>query len=144
MDTTKNNQTGYCILVASDHASDFSYSTALKSVGVEIPVFTFDEGDHLINFLKENKKNSNAQTPLLIISSLNSEGSSTMTMLQRIKGHPDFSEIPFIVLSADQTIHDIRNYYHLGASSFLPKPQTAEEMEVIANGIKIFWIDGLV
>ncbi|MGZ3883752.1 MAG: hypothetical protein ACXVPD_06020, partial [Bacteroidia bacterium] len=83
-------------------------------------------------------------TPLLIISSLDNPEQSSKTMLQRIKGHPDFSEIPFIVLSSDQTIHDIKNYYHLGASSFLPKPKDPAEMEVIANGIKLFWIDGFV
>jgi DNA-binding NtrC family response regulator len=131
-----------CILIADDdHEHLLLFSKALKSAGIEHPLIGFNTGDQLIRFLNENKSKPDGQAPLLIISGINSQNKNSKDILKGVRAHPDFYAIPFIVLSARHNIHDIKEYYQLGASSFLPKPNDQDEMQVIANGIKLFWID---
>jgi CheY-like chemotaxis protein len=49
-------------------------------------------------------------------------------VLEHIRGHPEWSIIPMVVLSASQDTDDIQRAYQLGANSYLLKPQGYEEL----------------
>jgi two-component system sensor histidine kinase/response regulator len=78
-------------------------------------------GEAVLDILEEAK-------PDLIISDINMPGMDGFELCQRVRAQVEFSQTPFIFLSARSRRADVRRGMGLGADDYLTKPFEAEEL----------------
>jgi CheY-like chemotaxis protein len=66
--------------------------------------------------------------PDIIISDVLMPGMNGIELVQLIRKHPLYRNIPIILLSAKTTDHDIQNGRNAGANMYLKKPFDADEL----------------
>lgn len=70
----------------------------------------------------------------LIVTDVNMPDVSGIELTKFVRGNPKYKEIPVVVISTDSASKDLQRAREAGASDFLAKPFTAEELlEVIAR-----------
>lgn len=67
-------------------------------------------------------------TPDLILTDVMMPDVDGLSMIRRLRSHPELSEIPTIVLSAKSEPEDLHAAFEAGADACLPKPFTAQEL----------------
>lgn len=82
-----------------------------------------------INLMKSDEK-----PPDLILSDMYMPGKNGIQLFSELRSQASWSEIPFILLSADYREEDIREGIRLGADNFLRKPIEMEELRAIIEG----------
>ena len=60
--------------------------------------------------------------------------------LREIKSDPELCCIPIIILTTSKEAEDITGCYELGASTFICKPQTYDELQRIADAFCHYWM----
>ena len=63
-------------------------------------------------------------------------------MLLEIKEAPAFRDIPVIIFTTSRSPEDVRQMYELGASSFITKPSSFDQLVEVARYIGRHWMDG--
>lgn len=138
--TSGSNSTPTCIIIVDDDTDDlFFLAHALKAAGVLCQIYTFENGKKALQHLSE--KHAGHPRPAVIIADLNMPLMNGKELLKAVKKDPEINEIPFIIFSTSSAKSDIDECYELGADSYLVKPHSIEDLEIIANGIKAIWID---
>jgi CheY-like chemotaxis protein len=89
-------------------------------------VFRAHSVPQAISYLQANR-------PDLILVDIMMPGVDGITMIRNIKSTPEWAEIPTIVLSAKTGQQDRQEAYEAGASAFLAKPFTANELHGIVE-----------
>ncbi len=74
-----------------------------------------------------------ANRPNLILADIMMPGVDGLTMIRNIKSTPELSDIPTIVLSAKSGQQDRQEAYEAGATAFLAKPFTANELHEVVE-----------
>src|ERR1700737_751898 len=90
--------------------------------------------------LLENLYSDDSDYPGLILLDLNMPGMLGLQALKEIRGNKKFSQIPIIVLTTSTLEQDRRISYELGASCFLKKPDSFNELIDITNSIVKLWL----
>jgi DNA-binding response OmpR family regulator len=90
--------------------------------------------------LLENLYSDDSDYPGLILLDLNMPGMLGLQALKEIRGNKKFSQIPIIVLTTSTLEQDRRISYELGASCFLKKPDSFNELIDITNSIIKIWL----
>ena len=90
--------------------------------------------------LLENLYSDDSDYPGLILLDLNMPGMLGLQALKEIRGNKKFSQIPIIVLTTSTLEQDRRISYELGASCFLKKPDSFNELIDITNSIIKLWL----
>jgi CheY-like chemotaxis protein len=67
-------------------------------------------------------------TPDLILTDVMMPDVDGLSMIRRLRSHPELSEIPTIVLSAKSEPEDLHAAFEAGADACLPKPFSAQEL----------------
>ncbi len=80
------------------------------------------------SYLEETK-------PDLIVADIMMPGVDGLTMIRQIKSKPELSDIPTVVLSALASEHDKEAALEAGATAFLAKPFTANELKDVIEPI---------
>ncbi len=129
------------ILMADDDEDDSLFMiAAFKAVGLIGAIKRVSNGIELIVQLKELIGN-NAALPALIILDLNMPQKDGKDVLKIIKSDDRLKQIPIIIYSTSGTKADILEGYKLGCNGYIVKPSNYNEIEKIAEKIKIFFID---
>jgi len=66
-------------------------------------------------------------------------GTDGFQVLQWLRDHPPFDQIPVIVFSGSDQPVDINRALDLGAARYLVKPQKMSDMVQLVRGIEKFW-----
>jgi CheY-like chemotaxis protein len=123
------------ILVVEDNAGDiFLIKEGFHGIGAAFDVHVVKDGLGAIDFVEHGKPR-----PDLVILDLNIPGLSGHEVLRRLKSNPEFMEIPVVVFSSSNSVHDIRTSYKLRANSYVKKPSDLDEFFAAIAAIENFW-----
>jgi CheY-like chemotaxis protein len=132
------------IMVVEDDANDqVLIERAFRKIGVTDPIQVVGSGSEAIAYMMGEGKYSDRQKyayPTFIITDLKMPDGDGFTVLEFLKGNPQWKVIPTIVLSASADLDDIKKSYMLGASSYHVKPQSHEELRHQLRVINDYWM----
>ena len=78
-------------------------------------------------------------TPAVILLDLNMPRVDGLTVLKTLKTHPEFKNIPVVVLTTSKEDRDISKAYELGVNSYIVKPVDFDNFMEVAQQIELYW-----
>ncbi len=135
-------ETNSCILIADDDMDDqYMIKQAFSSIHLNENVHTVNDGVELLDYLhkKGKYKGANILVPKVILLDLNMPKKDGRECLKEIKTNPKFSKIPVIIYSTSSNPDDISYAYEMGASSYITKPYSYQELVKIMDVFKQYW-----
>ena len=134
----------FTILMADDDADDYCLlREAFTEKGVPGQLRLVSDGAELMDYLLHRGKFaeiSEAPKPQLILLDLNMPRVSGREALMEIKAMEKIREIPIIIFTTSRDSEDIYQSYQAGANSYIPKPQTFEELLDIVDSLDSYWM----
>lgn len=123
------------ILYADDDIDDKAWvSEACKEVDCSFQFRFVDNGREVVDYLTKNSKD----LPALVVLDLNMPEMDGRQTLQFIKNHPDFKNIPVIIVTTSASKLDKDICKRLGASLYLTKPDSHSEWQQIIRQLEPF------
>ncbi len=132
----------YCILIADDDNDDqYMIKQAFESINLNEHVRTVNDGVELLDYLHKRGKYKDAEvmSPKVILLDLNMPKKDGRECLREIKANPKLKKIPIVVYSTSGNPDDIEFAYELGASSYITKPYSYQELVKIMEVFKQYW-----
>jgi CheY-like chemotaxis protein len=144
INTNFENRENNTILLVEDDPNDvLLIKRAFLKSDTSNPIQVVDNGEEAIYYLaaRGNFKNRRQfPLPFLIILDLKLPRKSGHEVLEWIHRQPYLKRIPVIVLTSSQQSLDINRAYDLGANSYLVKPVTFDNLLVLINNVKNYWL----
>jgi CheY-like chemotaxis protein len=132
------------ILMADDDPDDFFLvRDAIKESGLPSDFQLVADGEELMDYLYRRGKFmnlENASLPCLILLDLNMPRKDGREALSEIKKDPRFRRIPIVVFTTSGSEDDIFCSYELGASSFITKPTSFDELVEVMRKLGDYWL----
>jgi Response regulator containing CheY-like receiver, AAA-type ATPase, and DNA-binding domains len=110
---------------------------AFVEVNPTIDCVFIENGDQLMETLANTEPEN---YPSLILLDLNMPGMLGLHALKEIRSNKNYSHIPTIILTTSTFAQDESSSYKLGASCFLRKPQSYNELVEISAAIVRLWL----
>jgi CheY-like chemotaxis protein len=135
------------MLLAEDDLDDrYLISEALDESGVENRLFIVENGEDLLDYLKNRGKYADTEKyprPGLILLDLNMPLLDGREALAEIKRDPDLRRIPIVVLTTSQKEEDIQETYAMGITGFITKPMTFSELVEVMRSVGNYWLQSV-
>jgi CheY-like chemotaxis protein len=132
------------ILIVDDDPNDQLFiQHALRAIGVTDPIQVVSDGVEAIAYMMgEGKFSDRAKFayPTFVITDLKMPNADGFAVLEFLKGNPEWSVIPTIVMSGSSDVDDIKKSYMLGASSYHIKPHSPQELRDQLGVINAYWM----
>ena len=112
---------------------------ALKSKGLKVDLYWAEDGDEAMNFLLRWDGYANSPTPNLILLDLNMPGKNGFEVLMDLKAHEDLRKIPVVILTSSRDQKNVSRGYNIGASSFMLKPLSFDQMANAMQSLCEYW-----
>ncbi len=142
MDERRKNLT---ILMADDDPDDrLMTKEAFEKNRLNNSLYFVEDGVELMDYLYRRGKYSELSDmplPGLILLDLNMPKKDGREALKEIKADPQLRHIPVVILTTSQAEEDIFTTYDLGASSFIRKPVSFEELVKIIKTFTEYWLE---
>lgn len=133
------------ILMADDDADDRQMAReALAESRLRNDLHCVEDGEELLDYLKRRGRYADPETcprPGLILLDLNMPKLDGREALKAIKEDPELRQIPVVVLTTSKTEEDIFRSYDLGASSFISKPVSFEQLVKVIAELGRYWLE---
>lgn len=128
------------ILLVEDNPGDVLLTQeAFADAAISNEIHVAYDGEEALAYLRKEGDNAQAKSPDLVLLDLNLPKKSGHDVLKDIKGDPELSHLPVIVLSSSRAETDVLKSYRLHASSYLAKPNDMSELSAIVGAIERFW-----
>jgi CheY-like chemotaxis protein len=128
--------------MADDDADDRMLAKeALEESRVLNELHFVEDGEELIEFLKQRGKYADAPRPGLILLDLNMPRKDGREALKEIKADSGLRRIPVVVMTTSKAEEDIFRSYDLGASSFITKPVTFDRLVELMRTLGHYWVE---
>ena len=141
--TTKPLPAPVPILLAEDDPEDREFAReALEAARLANPLYTVEDGQELIEYLRREGKYANAgeaPRPGLILLDLKMPRTGGLEALKEIKDDPKLRSIPVVVLTTSGADEDISRSYDLGVNSFIRKPITFDGLVEAVRSLGQYW-----
>lgn len=112
---------------------------AFSAAGVAVDLRLVESGRDLLDYLRRREPWTKALSPDLILLDLNMPGIDGREALAKIKGHPELKYFPVVVLTASRAEQDIADAYALGANTYVPKPESFDDLVSTIRALCEFW-----
>ncbi|WP_345247991.1 response regulator [Nibrella saemangeumensis] len=132
------------ILIADDDADDRMFlEQALRSIGYTQDIQFVEDGEQLMDYLKQQGSYSeaNAPWPNLIILDLNMPRKNGFQALEEIKADARLRRLPVVVMTTSSADEDVLRTYNLGVNSYITKPFNFNRLIEMMGALKTYWID---
>lgn len=132
----------FCILIADDDMDDqYMIKQAFASINLTENVQTVNDGVELLDYLHKRGKYKDVETlcPKIILLDLNMPKKDGRECLKEIKINAKFNRIPVVIYSTSSNPDDISYAYENGASSYITKPYSYQELIKIMDIFKQYW-----
>lgn len=127
------------ILLVEDGLVDASVTIgALKKGHVQHRMTLIRDGAEAMEFLRHDGKFARAPRPDLILLDLGLPKKDGREVLQEIKGDPDLSSIPVVIMTSSDDEEDRVQSEILGVDSFITKPVDMEKFITVVRQLKRF------
>lgn len=141
------NEKPITMLLAEDDFDDrYLISEALDESGVENQLFIVENGEDLIDYLKNRGKYDDREKyprPGLILLDLNMPLMDGREALAEIKKDPELRRIPIVVLTTSQKEEDIQDTYEMGITGFITKPMTFSGLVDVMRSVGNYWFQSV-
>lgn len=119
------------VLLIREAFADYKVGNVLSTVsdGVEAMRFVRGEGEY-----------AGRERPDLVLLDLNLPRKSGAEVLAEIKGDPELSTIPVIVLTTSEAEEDVMRSYKMHANAYITKPVDFDRFKQIVHQIDDFFI----
>ena len=132
------------ILVADDDADDrLMIKEALDEARLANGIEFVEDGVDLMDYLQRRGKfadRSGTSNPDLLLLDLNMPRKDGREALEEIRANPDLKRIPVIILTTSAAEEDIAKTYNLGASSFITKPVSFDDLVRTMKTMTDYWL----
>ena len=142
--SNEGQKSEHCILIADDdHDDQYMIKQAFNSINFNENVQTVSDGVELLDYLykKGKYKDLPAPTPKVILLDLNMPKKDGRECLKEIKMATDIKKIPIVIYSTSSNPDDINYAYANGASSYIIKPYSYQELVKIMDAFKHYWFN---
>lgn len=127
------------ILLVEDGLVDASVTIgALKKGHVQHRMTLIRDGAEAMEFLRQDGKFARAPRPDLILLDLGLPKKDGREVLQEIKGDPNLSGIPVVIMTSSDDEEDRMQSEMLGVDSFITKPVDMEKFISVVRQLKRF------
>jgi CheY-like chemotaxis protein len=127
------------ILLVEDNLMDIDLTLrAFKRRRLSNPVVVARDGQEALDYISRCEEGE--ITPLVVLLDLKLPKVDGLTVLQRLKSHENFNQIPVVVLTSSAENRDIQEAYRLGANSYIVKPIDFDKFVEVARQIEIYWM----
>ncbi len=128
----------HVLLVEDSEAGRRLMQEAFKIASFDGQLNITENGEELLQFLKQEEGFVNAQIPDLILLDLNLPGKSGFQVLDGIKKDKRFQNIPVIVLTGSSAASDIQTCAEFGCK-YLMKPSNFSELIALVKSLPDFF-----
>jgi len=101
---------------------------------------TVSDGVEAMRFVRGEGEYAGQERPDLVLLDLNLPRKSGVEVLAEIKGDPDLSTIPVIVLTTSEAEEDVMRSYRMHANAYIAKPVDFDRFKQIVHQIDDFFI----
>jgi CheY-like chemotaxis protein len=98
------------------------------------------DGVEAMEFVRREGEYANQERPDLVVLDLNLPRMSGSEVLAEIKGDPDLSTIPVVVLTTSEAEEDVISAYRRHANAYITKPVDFDRFREIVHQIDDFFI----
>jgi CheY-like chemotaxis protein len=129
------------ILLVEDDPGDvllIRESFADQKVGNTLTVV--NDGVEAMAFLRAEGPYAGRARPDLVVLDLNLPRKNGIEVLAEIKGDPELSPMPVVVLTTSEAEEDILSSYRLHASAYITKPVDFERFRAVVHQIDDFFV----
>ena len=129
------------ILMVEDNPGDVRLTVeALKEGKVRNHLYTVEDGEEALKFLRRQETYTKAPHPDLILLDLNLPKKNGREVLKEIKEDPDLRRIPVVILTVSDAEQDILKSYNLHANCYITKPVNLDQFIKVVRSIQNFWL----
>lgn len=132
------------VLLADDDPDDQQFVREVwrkKSLPYELRIV--DDGQELLDYLQPPglyAVESDEPKPGLIFLDINMPRKNGIEALTEIKADPELSHIPVVMLTSTKSGPFIKQAYQLGASGYLVKPSSFQELAEVLEATTNYWL----
>ena len=130
------------ILLVEDNPADVELTLrAFKRRKLSNPVAVARDGEEALDYVhRRGVFGDGAPIPGLILLDLRLPKIDGLEVLQQLKAHPVYRNIPVVVLTTSGEDRDVARSYELGAASYSVKPVEFEKFQEVVERIDLYWI----
>jgi two-component system response regulator len=128
------------LLVEDDPGDVMLIREAFADHKVGNVLFTVSDGVEAMKFVRGEDEYASFERPDLVLLDLNLPRKSGAEVLAEIKGDPELSMIPVIVLTTSESEEDVLRSYKLHANAYVTKPVDFDRFKTIVQQIDDFFI----
>lgn len=130
------------ILLADDNPNDVELALcALDELGLADAVAVVRDGEEALDYLegKGDYADRAPGNPVVAVLDMKMPKVSGLQVLEKIKGSPELSAIPTVMLTSSREERDLIDSYRAGANAYIVKPVDFEKFVGAVKEIGIFW-----
>lgn len=136
--STNASNTNPPILLVEDNPVDVDLTLrAFARRKLANPVLVARDGEEALEWIP--RWEAGETKPAVILLDLNMPRVNGLTVLQTLKAHPEFRNIPVVILTTSKEDLDISKAYELGVNSYIIKPVNFENFMEVAQHIELYW-----
>jgi CheY-like chemotaxis protein len=128
------------LLVEDDPGDVLLIREALADHKVGNVLSTVSDGVEAMRFIRGEGEYAELERPDLVLLDLNLPRKSGAEVLAEIKGDPELSTIPVIVLTTSEAEEDVLRSYRMHANAYITKPVDFQRFKDIVQQIDDFFI----
>jgi CheY-like chemotaxis protein len=113
----------------------------LEDYGSRLELTHVEDGEAALDFLRRRGPRDAPGRPHLILLDLRLPRIDGLEVLREIKGSPDLSDIPCVVLTTSRAEGDMVKAYRLHANSYLVKPGDYGQFVELIAGVERYWLE---
>lgn len=112
----------------------------LREVGVKNPIVRFKDGQEVLNYLRDENgrtKLKNGHRYLLLLD-IRMPRVNGVEVLQQMKAHADWKEIPVIMLTTTDDPREVQACYQYGCNCYITKPVEFSRFAEVLRQLGLF------
>jgi CheY-like chemotaxis protein len=137
-------KTDKVILLVEDNEDDvFLMKRAFKGAGILNPIQVVHDGEAVVRYLSGEGEFADRQKfplPSVVFLDLKLPYLSGLEVLKWKSEQTDLPPVIFIVVTSSNEPTDLKTAYRLGASSYIVKPPTSEQLLEIIKAFRLYWL----
>jgi len=126
------------ILLVEDNPMDVELTLRALDRGKLVnPIEVARDGEEALQWFERWQEGM--PLPVVVLLDLKLPKINGLEVLQEIKKHPVFKNIPVVVLTTSSNDSDVRSAYELGVNSYILKPVEFDKFVEVAGQIEVYW-----
>lgn len=127
------------LLVEDDPDDVYLTQEALLAGKLRLSLEVVSDGVEAMQYLRSKAGHAERRRPDLILLDLNLPRMDGREVLTEVKGDPELTDIPVVILTTSQAEEDIAASYRQHANCYISKPVGIEQFRSIVASIESFW-----